>query len=113
MRNNSIYWCGKNSSSGGGIYRVHPDGSGFTDVVSTGIGRRGIRGIAVDWVASKYPGHRGVMVINRTLSQERLSCDCYVIYFEPWVHVVGLIEGIYQEMKCVFSVCHHNMRLSI
>ena len=72
MRNNSIYWCGKNSSSGGGIYRIHPNGSEFTDIVSTGIGRRGIRGIAVDWVASKYPG---VMVINRILSQERLPCD--------------------------------------
>ena len=83
MKNNSIYWCGKNSTSGGGIYRVHPDGSGFTDVVSTGIGRRGIRGIAVDWVASKYPGHRGVVVINRTFSQQGLSCDCHVRYFEP------------------------------
>ena len=54
MRNNSIYWSGRNGSSGGGIYRTHPDGSGFTSVVSTGIGRRGIRGIAIDWVAREY-----------------------------------------------------------
>ena len=54
MRNNSIYWCGRNTSSGGGIYRTHPDGSGLTNIVSTGVGRRGIRGIAVDWVAREY-----------------------------------------------------------
>ena len=57
MRNNSIYWCGSNSTSDSGIYRVHPDGSGFAEVVTTGIGRQGIRGIAIDWVARKYPLH--------------------------------------------------------
>ena len=33
-----------------------------------------------------------------------------MIYLEPWVHEVGLIEDICQEMKCsILSVCHHDL----
>ncbi|KAM4859286.1 low-density lipoprotein receptor-related protein 2 [Thomomys bottae] len=48
-----IYWCDFNSSvsSYNAIRRIKPDGSSFTNVVTHGIGRSGVRGIAVDWVA--------------------------------------------------------------
>lgn len=49
---NWIYWC--NFDSGGkknGIHRIHPDGSELQDIVTTGIGKSGIRGLAIDWIA--------------------------------------------------------------
>ncbi|XP_021094201.1 low-density lipoprotein receptor-related protein 2 isoform X1 [Heterocephalus glaber] len=48
-----IYWCDFSSSvdSYNAIRRIRPDGSSFTNIVTSGIGRNGIRGIAVDWVA--------------------------------------------------------------
>ncbi|KAG8559732.1 hypothetical protein GDO81_017431 [Engystomops pustulosus] len=48
-----IYWCDFSSSVSAynGIRRVKPNGSNFRNVVTGGIGRNGIRGIAVDWVA--------------------------------------------------------------
>lgn len=36
-----------------GVRRIKPDGSGLRSVVTSGIGRNGIRGIAVDWAAGK------------------------------------------------------------
>lgn len=36
-----------------GVRRIKPDGSGLHSVVTSGIGRNGIRGIAVDWAAGK------------------------------------------------------------
>ncbi len=35
----------------GGVYKIKPDGSGYTGVIDSGIGAFGIRGVAVDWVA--------------------------------------------------------------
>lgn len=34
-----------------GVRRIKPDGSGLHSIVTSGIGRNGIRGIAVDWAA--------------------------------------------------------------
>lgn len=34
-----------------GVRRIKPDGSGLRNIVTSGIGRNGIRGIAVDWAA--------------------------------------------------------------
>jgi low density lipoprotein-related protein 2 len=50
-----IYWCDFSSSvaSYNAIRRIKPDGSSFANIVTHGIGGNGIRGIAVDWVASK------------------------------------------------------------
>lgn len=48
-----IYWCDFSSSmtSRNAIRRIKPNGSGFTNIVTHGIGENGVRGIAVDWVA--------------------------------------------------------------
>ncbi|KAG8510408.1 Low-density lipoprotein receptor-related protein 2 [Galemys pyrenaicus] len=48
-----IYWCDFSSSvpSNNAIRRIKPDGSNFTNIITTGIGENGVRGIAVDWVA--------------------------------------------------------------
>ena len=34
-----------------GIYRIRPDGTQLTHVIKDGIGKSGLRGIAVDWVS--------------------------------------------------------------
>lgn len=50
-----VYWTDFNKDRSpdlpNGIFRVHPDGSGFQQIISTGVGITGIRGLAVDWVA--------------------------------------------------------------
>uniref|UniRef100_A0A8C5B335 Low-density lipoprotein receptor-related protein 2 n=1 Tax=Gadus morhua TaxID=8049 RepID=A0A8C5B335_GADMO len=53
MASGFIYWCDFSSTvaSQNGVRRIKPDGSGFDGVVTTGIGRNGIRGIAVDWAS--------------------------------------------------------------
>ena len=53
MASGFIYWCDFSSSvaSQNGIRRIKPDGSGLRGLVTSGIGRNGIRGIAVDWAA--------------------------------------------------------------
>ncbi|XP_063285770.1 low-density lipoprotein receptor-related protein 2 [Pelobates fuscus] len=53
MPSGFIYWCDFSSGQGSynGIRRIKPDGSSFRNIVTGGIGRNGIRGIAVDWVA--------------------------------------------------------------
>ncbi|XP_041433100.1 low-density lipoprotein receptor-related protein 2 isoform X2 [Xenopus laevis] len=53
MPSGYIYWCDFSSTVGAynGIRRVKPNGSSFRNIVTGGIGRNGIRGIAVDWVA--------------------------------------------------------------
>ncbi|CAL8343601.1 unnamed protein product, partial [Boreogadus saida] len=53
MASGFIYWCDFSSAaaSQNGVRRIKPDGSGFEGVVTTGIGRNGIRGIAVDWAS--------------------------------------------------------------
>uniref|UniRef100_A0A672KQ36 Low-density lipoprotein receptor-related protein 2-like n=1 Tax=Sinocyclocheilus grahami TaxID=75366 RepID=A0A672KQ36_SINGR len=53
MPSGFIYWCDFSSTvaSQNGIRTIKPDGSGFRSIVTSGIGRNGIRGIAVDWAA--------------------------------------------------------------
>nr|XP_046260892.1 low-density lipoprotein receptor-related protein 2a isoform X2 [Scatophagus argus] len=53
MASGFIYWCDFSSTvaSQNGVRRIKPDGSGLRSVVTSGIGRNGIRGIAVDWAA--------------------------------------------------------------
>ncbi|KAI4873047.1 hypothetical protein NFI96_006125 [Prochilodus magdalenae] len=53
MGSGFVYWCDFSSTvaSQNGIRRIKPDGSGFRSIVTSGIGRNGIRGIAVDWAA--------------------------------------------------------------
>ena len=48
-----IYWCdhGNKDSVGGGLHRVGTDGAGYQRIISSGIGVKGIRGLAVDWIA--------------------------------------------------------------
>lgn len=56
MPSGFIYWCDFSStvSSQNAIRKIKPDGSYFRNVVTNGIGRNGIRGIAIDWVAGKH-----------------------------------------------------------
>lgn len=53
MPSGFVYWCDFSSTvaSQNAIRRIKPDGSGFRSIVTSGIGRNGIRGIAVDWAA--------------------------------------------------------------
>ncbi|KAL7385074.1 hypothetical protein ABVT39_014795 [Epinephelus coioides] len=53
MASGFIYWCDFSSTvaNQNGVRRIKPDGSGLHSVVTSGIGRNGIRGIAVDWAA--------------------------------------------------------------
>nr|XP_042716703.1 low-density lipoprotein receptor-related protein 2 isoform X5 [Chrysemys picta bellii] len=53
MPSGFIYWCDFSStvSSQNAIRKIKPDGSYFRNVITNGIGRNGIRGIAIDWVA--------------------------------------------------------------
>lgn len=55
MPSGFIYWCDFSSTvaSQNGVRGIKPDGSGFRSIVSSGIGRNGIRGIAVDWAAGE------------------------------------------------------------
>ncbi|XP_028331825.1 low-density lipoprotein receptor-related protein 2 [Gouania willdenowi] len=47
-----LYWTDNSTSSSyKGIFRAKTDGGYFSRVVSTGVGRRGIQGLAVDWIA--------------------------------------------------------------
>lgn len=48
---NWIYWVEFNKDKLNGIFRVRPNGTELTHVISTGIGSNGIRGLAVDWLA--------------------------------------------------------------
>lgn len=50
---NDIYWVEFNQGDKNGIYRIKPDGSDHTHVISEGIGSNGIRGLAIDWIAGK------------------------------------------------------------
>ncbi|XP_035811393.2 low-density lipoprotein receptor-related protein 2a isoform X1 [Amphiprion ocellaris] len=53
MASGFIYWCDFSSTVAvqNGVRRIKPDGSGLRSIVTSGIGRNGIRGIAVDWAA--------------------------------------------------------------
>lgn len=55
MASSFIYWCDFSSTVAiqNGVRRIKPDGSGLRSMVTSGIGRNGIRGIAVDWAAGK------------------------------------------------------------
>lgn len=48
---NWIYWVEFNKDKLNGIFRIRPNGSELTHIVSSGIGSNGIRGLAVDWLA--------------------------------------------------------------
>ena len=51
-----IYWSdhGNKATDGTGIHRRGTDGAGYQRIISTGIGAKGIRGLAVDWLAGNY-----------------------------------------------------------
>lgn len=50
-KKNWIYWVDFEIDGHNGVYRIRPDGSEMTHVIKDGIGKSGIRGIAVDWIA--------------------------------------------------------------
>lgn len=54
-----IYWVDSRQPPGagtraGGIYRIKPDGTGYQEIVTSGIGTLSIRGISIDWVAGRW-----------------------------------------------------------
>ena len=51
--NKWIYWVdfGTGSDAHNGIYRVRPDGTDKQHIIKDGIGKNGLRGIAIDWIA--------------------------------------------------------------
>ena len=51
IEGNWIYWVDYEEDQNNGIFRVRPDGSDRQQIIKDGIGKSGIRGIAVDWAA--------------------------------------------------------------
>lgn len=59
MKGQHIYWCdydksGMKTRSSNGIRRIKPDGTGYQEIINTGVGIKpgdGIRGLAIDWMA--------------------------------------------------------------
>lgn len=49
MPSRYLYW-----SQRGSISRIKTDGTGLEAFVDKGIGRRGIVGLTVDWIASEF-----------------------------------------------------------
>ena len=51
-----IYWCdqGNKDSEGAGIHRRGTDGAGYQRIISSGIGAKGIKGLAIDWIAGTF-----------------------------------------------------------
>ncbi|XP_063240571.1 low-density lipoprotein receptor-related protein 2 [Bacillus rossius redtenbacheri] len=52
FKENWIYWVEFNRGAWNGIFRVRPNGTELQPVVKDGIGSNGVRGVAVDWIAS-------------------------------------------------------------
>uniref|UniRef100_A0A3Q3MKS2 Low-density lipoprotein receptor-related protein 2 n=1 Tax=Mastacembelus armatus TaxID=205130 RepID=A0A3Q3MKS2_9TELE len=47
-----VYWTDNTSSTSyRGIFRAKTDGGGYNSVISSGVGKRGIQGFTVDWIA--------------------------------------------------------------
>lgn len=47
-----VFWTDNSTSTSyRGIFRTKTDGGGFGSVINSGVGRRGIQGFAVDWIA--------------------------------------------------------------
>lgn len=72
MASGFIYWCDFSSTvaAQNGVRRAKPDGSGLRSLITSGIGRNGIRGIAVDWAA-------GIMSIQETCMFSYIMCSCH------------------------------------
>ncbi|XP_040583657.2 LOW QUALITY PROTEIN: low-density lipoprotein receptor-related protein 2 [Lepeophtheirus salmonis] len=49
--NKWIYWVDNEIDGFRGIYRIRPDGTQLSHIIEEGIGKSGIRGIAIDWIA--------------------------------------------------------------
>ena len=50
---NWVYWIDFSRPTWNGMYRIRPNGTEMTHVISTGIGSNGLRGLAIDWVADQ------------------------------------------------------------
>lgn len=74
-----------------GVRRIKPDGSGLRSIVTSGIGRNGIRGIAVDWAAGML-----LCITNHFLkalsiySSQYKYCVFYVIRFK-WRSTLNVV----------------------
>nr|XP_032807603.1 low-density lipoprotein receptor-related protein 2-like isoform X3 [Petromyzon marinus] len=51
VRGGRVYWADGPAGGHGGVRRIERDGSALEDVVATGVGAQGIRGIALDWLS--------------------------------------------------------------
>lgn len=86
MPSGFLYWCDFSSTvaSQNAIRRIKPDGSGFRSIVTSGIGRNGIRGIAVDWAAGGEPDHFGFdelpcSLMDQVIVMCLLTVSCWII----------------------------------
>lgn len=51
-----VYWADNyTSTSYRGIFRSKTDGGSYGRVINSGVGRRGIQGFAIDWIAGTGP----------------------------------------------------------
>lgn len=51
-----MYWTDNSTSASyRGIFKAKTDGGGYSNVITSGVGRGGIQGLAVDWVAGMKP----------------------------------------------------------
>lgn len=71
-----------------GVRRIKPDGSGLRNIVTSGIGRNGIRGIAVDWAAGM------LLSLSSNFFKVLLKLSVQILcLFCNWFSIEGLEEG--------------------
>ena len=64
-----------------GIQRIKPDGSGYQEIVGTGVGTGGIQGIAVDWIAGNLWSYSKPRLQLWIRLQASFSC------LKPWAGI--------------------------
>lgn len=65
-----VYWTDNyTSTTYRGIFRANTDGGSYSTVVNSGVGRGGIQGLAVDWVAGMKPLNHPTFIHSQGLSR--------------------------------------------
>lgn len=85
-----VYWTDNSTiSSYKGVFRAKTDGGLYSGVVTSGIGQRGIQGIAVDWIAG-----------------------IFTVIFQFCIHaIITIILFFYYKIAVKYSVSHQRMCL--
>ncbi|KAJ8319794.1 hypothetical protein KUTeg_001381 [Tegillarca granosa] len=133
MKGQHIYWCdydksGMKTRSSNGIRRIKPDGTGYQEIINTGVGIKpgdGIRGLAVDWMAgnlyftnsrnyetyievSRMDGSHRLVLLTEKQSQPRALAVNPVKRYLYWVD-----NGQYPKIERVSLDVSNSSRVTI